>query len=121
MRVALVGPTHPYKGGIAQHTTELAHRLAGRGHEVVIESWSDQYPARLYPGVQRVTEPEMEPFASTRYPLSWRRPDGWPRLGRRLRREVDAVVLVVVTPIQAPAYLGVLAGVGRGSAGGRRG
>ncbi len=121
MRVALVGPTHPYKGGIAQHTTELAHRLAGRGHEVVIESWSDQYPARLYPGVQRVTEPEMAPFAPTRYPLSWRRPDGWARLGRRLRREVDAVVLVVVTPIQAPAYLGVLAGLGRGSAGGRRG
>jgi glycosyltransferase involved in cell wall biosynthesis len=112
-RIAIVGPTHPYKGGIAQHTTELAHRLAARGHDVRIESWSDQYPARLYPGEQRVTAPEMEPFASTGYPLSWRRPDGWLRLGRRLRREVDAVILVVVTPIQAPAYLGVLAGLGR--------
>jgi glycosyltransferase involved in cell wall biosynthesis len=117
MRVAIVGPTHPYKGGIAQHTTELAHRLAARGHDVVIESWSDQYPARLYPGVQRVAEPEMEPFTPTRYPLSWRRPDGWVRLGRRLRREVDAVVLVVVTPIQAPAYLAILTGLRRGGRG----
>jgi glycosyltransferase involved in cell wall biosynthesis len=123
MRVVIVGPTHPYKGGIAQHTTELAHRLAGRGHDVRIESWSAQYPARLYPGRQRVTEPEMEPFPVTAYPLSWRRPDGWLRLGRRLRRDgdLDAVVLVLVSPVQAPAYLGILAGLGavRTHAGGR--
>lgn len=113
MRIAIIGPTHPYKGGIAQHTTELAHRLAARGHEVTIESWSAQYPARLYPGEQRVAEPEMEPFATTRYPLSWRRPDGWFRLGRRLRRTADAVILVVVTPVQAPAYLAILAALRR--------
>jgi len=113
LRIAIVGPTHPYKGGIAQHTTELAHRLAARGHDVRIESWREQYPARLYPGQQRVDAPEMEPFPATGYPLSWRRPDGWIRLGRRLRATADAVIVVVVTPIQAPAYLGVLAGLGR--------
>jgi glycosyltransferase involved in cell wall biosynthesis len=113
MRVAIVGPTHPYKGGIAQHTTELARRLAAHGHQVEIASWSAQYPARLYPGRQKVDTPETAPFAATSYPLSWRRPDSWVRLGRRLRREVDAVVLVVVTPVQAPAYLGILAGIGK--------
>jgi glycosyltransferase involved in cell wall biosynthesis len=113
VRVALIGPTHPYKGGIAQHTTDLAHRLAARGHEVRVLSWSAQYPKRLYPGAQQtVDRPEMPPFPDTTYPLSWRRPDGWPRVGRRLRTQVDAVVLVVVTPIQAPAYLGILRGLG---------
>lgn len=132
MRIAIIGPTHPYKGGIAQHTTELAHRLAARGHEVRIESWSRQYPARLYPGQQRVDTPEGTPFAATSYPLSWRRPDSWFRLGRRLRAPasggpgsgatVDLVVLVVVTPIQAPAYLGILTGLRglRGRSGGGR-
>ncbi|MGF7235342.1 MAG: glycosyltransferase family 4 protein [Frankia sp.] len=117
MRIAIVGPTHPYKGGIAQHTTELARRLAARGHQVEIASWSAQYPARLYPGQQKVDTAEMEPFAATSYPLSWRRPDSWVRLGRRLRRDADAVVLVVVTPIQAPAYLGILSGLGHTRAG----
>ncbi|MCK9902687.1 glycosyltransferase, partial [Frankia sp. Cpl3] len=113
MRIAIIGPTRPYKGGIAQHTTELAHRLTARGHDVRIESWSHQYPARLYPGQQRVDTPEGTPFAATAYPLSWRRPDSWFRLGRRLRRRGPGRrprpaprggggVGVGVTPPQAP-------------------
>ena len=35
MKIALVGPAHPYKGGGARHTTELAHRLAAAGHDVI--------------------------------------------------------------------------------------
>ena len=31
MRIAVVGPTYPYKGGGAAHTTELAHRLRPPG------------------------------------------------------------------------------------------
>jgi D-inositol-3-phosphate glycosyltransferase len=116
MRITIVGPAHPYKGGIAQHTNALAHRLAGAGHDVTIESWSEQYPARLYPGQQKLAAPEGEPFEPTWHPLSWRRPDGWLRLGYRLAGRADAVVLVVVTPIQAPAYLGILAGLRAGRA-----
>jgi glycosyltransferase involved in cell wall biosynthesis len=111
LRIAIVGPAHPYKGGIAQHTTELAYRLAARGHRVRIESWSRQYPARLYPGRQRVPHPETDRCVATAYPLSWRRPDSWLRLGRRLRHTADIVVIVMVAPVQAPAYLGILAGL----------
>lgn len=108
MRIAIVGPTHPYKGGIAQHTTQLAHRLRALGHDVSLESWRRQYPERLYPGQQRVDVPEMPVYPGTTYPLSWNRPDGWWRLGRRLRKQADVVIIVLVSPIQAPA-LAVLA------------
>jgi glycosyltransferase involved in cell wall biosynthesis len=121
MRIALIGPAHPYKGGGARHTTELAHRLAAAGHDVVIESWRAQYPALLYPGRQTVEVPEGEPYPRTRRDLSWRRPDGWLRTGRRLRRGFDAVVFVFIAPVQVPAYLGILAGLrGTGVAGVRR-
>ena len=39
LKVALVGPTHPYKGGVATHTTALAHELTEAGHEVTLVSW----------------------------------------------------------------------------------
>ena len=54
LRVALVGPTHPYKGGVATHTTTLAHELAEAGHDVSLVSWSHLYPSALYPGEQAV-------------------------------------------------------------------
>jgi glycosyltransferase involved in cell wall biosynthesis len=118
LRIAIVGPTFPYKGGGAHHTTELAHRLTAAGHDVVLESWRAQYPAVLYPGQLTISEPEGEPFAGTRRELSWRRPDGWFRTGRRLR-SCDLVVLTVLTPVQVPAYLGILAGLRTGRRGGK--
>jgi glycosyltransferase involved in cell wall biosynthesis len=113
VRIALVGPAHPYKGGGARHTTELAHRLAAAGHDVVIESWRAQYPARLYPGQQTVDVAEGEPYPRTHRRLAWYRPDGWLAAGRRLR-SADLVVFAYLTPLQAPPYLTILAGLALG-------
>jgi glycosyltransferase involved in cell wall biosynthesis len=110
LRIAIVGPTFPYKGGGAHHTTELAHRMTAAGHTVVLESWRAQYPAFLYPGQLTISDPEGEPFPETRWELSWRRPDGWFRTGRRLR-SYDLVVFTVLTSVQVPAYLCILAGL----------
>ena len=112
MRIAVIGPTHPYKGGISQYTTELAHQLTAAGHDVRLESWSHQYPKRLYPGQLTVEKPELPPFPGTHRKLSWRRPDSWYACGRRLR-DHDLVVMVVASPVQMPAYRGILAGLGK--------
>jgi glycosyltransferase involved in cell wall biosynthesis len=111
VKIAIIGPAHPYKGGGARHTTELAHRLAAAGHDVIIESWRAQYPARLYPGQQTVNVPEGEPYPRTRRRLAWYRPDGWLAEGRRLRA-ADLVVFAYLTPLQAPPYLAIMSRLG---------
>ena len=116
MRIALIGPAHPYKGGGARHTTELAHRLAAAGHDVVIESWRAMYPAALYPGMQTVEEAEGEPYPLTRRLLDWRRPDGWLRTGLLLRGRCDLAVFAFLAPVQVPAYLVIMRGMRRGGA-----
>lgn len=105
LSVALVGPTHPYKGGIAQHTTILAHNLTSVGYDVEIVSWRRQYPRLLYPGDLYVPEgrPEITPYPRTSYVLAWNNPATWVREAQRLRRR-DVVVFVIVNPIQAIAY-----------------
>jgi glycosyltransferase involved in cell wall biosynthesis len=106
VRIAIVGPAHPYKGGSAQHTTSLAHQLSATGHETTLLTWRAQYPRLLYPGQLTVDQPEVELFPHTEWPLAWYRPDGWWLTGKRLAaRRFDAVVLSVFTPIQVPAYL----------------
>ncbi|MBD3785111.1 MAG: glycosyltransferase, partial [Micrococcales bacterium] len=121
MRVALVGPTHPFKGGVAAHTTTLAHELAEAGHDVTLVSWSHLYPAFLYPGEQAVPggAPDVEPFPRTLRVLSWARPDTWLRAGRRLR-EFDVVVVVHVVPAVVPAHLALLRAAGAGGGRGPR-
>jgi len=111
--VAVVGPTHPYKGGVAAHTTALATQLAAAGHETDLVSWSHLYPARLYPGEQAVPDgvPDLPPYPRTTRPLSWARPDSWLRTGRRLR-DYDLVLLVHVIPAVVPAHLALLKALG---------
>jgi glycosyltransferase involved in cell wall biosynthesis len=116
VKIGIVGPTHPYKGGVAAHTTQTAHELAAAGHDVQLISWSRLYPNRLYPGEQAVPDggPDLPPFAATTRPLRWDRPGSWWSAGRSLRG-FDLVVIVVVVPVQVPALLTLVRAVRRGS------
>jgi len=112
--VALVGPTHPYTGGIAQHTTRLALELEGQGHQVRVESWSAQYPKALYPGPDRVPRgaPEVGLPSRVHEDLAWFNPVSWWLVGQRLRTQ-DVVVLSIPTPFHAVPYLVLLTALGR--------
>lgn len=123
LKIAIVGPTHPYKGGVASHTTTLAHELEAAGHDVTLVSWSHLYPSFFYPGEQSVPssgDPDVPPFPRTVRALSWARPDSLVRAGRRLR-DVDLIVVVHVIPPVVPLHLTLLraAGVGRTALTGR--
>ncbi|TQM06129.1 glycosyltransferase family 4 protein [Pseudonocardia kunmingensis] len=104
MRLTLIGPAFPWRGGIPLLTTELAHRLAADGHHVRVRTWTRQGPARLLPAQRHpLTAPEARPFPTVDEPLSWRNPLDWVRTGRRAGAESDLVVLVFYTTVQAPA------------------
>ncbi len=49
MRICLVGPAHPYRGGISHFTQMLARELE-TAHDVRIVGYSRLYPALLFPG-----------------------------------------------------------------------
>jgi glycosyltransferase involved in cell wall biosynthesis len=105
MKIAIVGPAHPYKGGIAQHATALAHHLAEKKHEVDIISWKAQYPF-FYPGEQFVAndKPEIPLFDHTIRVLSWRNPFGWIKWAFRLRHFDQVIFVWWVPTIQGPVY-----------------
>lgn len=102
--IVLVGPTHPYTGGISQHSTRLALELEKAGHEVVVESWRAQYPARLYPGTATVPdgEPEIGIPRQVVTTLAWYSPVSWFLAGRRHRG--SRIVLSIPTAFHAVPY-----------------
>jgi len=50
MRLLILGPGHPFRGGIAGTTTDLVLAMRARGHHVEFFTPHRQYPGWLYPG-----------------------------------------------------------------------
>lgn len=77
MKVAIVGPVYPYRGGIAHFTTQLVENLKQEAHDVFVYSFKRQYPAWLYPGKtdkdtsQKVKAVEAEFLLDPLNPFSW--------------------------------------------------
>jgi len=77
MRVCLVGPAYPYRGGIAHFTAMLAREFR-KDHEVLLVNFSRMYPSFLFPGKTQYDEsPSALRVDSKRVvdsvnPLSWR-------------------------------------------------
>ncbi|WP_158665611.1 glycosyltransferase family 4 protein [Pontimonas salivibrio] len=115
-QITLVGPTHPYTGGISQHNTRLALELEQRGISVSVESWKSQYPSWLYPGQARVAmdAPEVGIPAVVEQRLTWFSPLTWWRAGKRARSSA-IVAFSVPTPFHAVPYLVMLRALGRGA------
>jgi D-inositol-3-phosphate glycosyltransferase len=105
LRIVIVGPTHPYSGGIATHTTSLAHRLVQAGHTVRLMSWKAQYPKFLRSGTTRVPvdQPEVAPFPGATERLAWYDPFSWIRAGVQMRK-ADLVLVTGVTPYHSVPY-----------------
>lgn len=78
--IALFGPIAPWRGGIAQYTTQL-HRALRAQPEVTLQtiSFKRQYPSFLYPGRsetephQAMREADVSYVIDIYNPLSWRR------------------------------------------------
>ena len=102
LRILLVGPAPPFRGGIAHHTAEL-HRTLGPLARVTLHSYHRQYPKFLYPGRSDV-DPAARPIDGVHYDLDCLNPWTWLKVGR-LARDSDALCLPWWTQFWAPHYL----------------
>ena len=103
MRVAIVGPSHPLRGGIAQHNAVVARALIQRGHEARIFGFLRLYPRLLFPGTTELDESDAPIDAPSEQTLVGSRPHTWLRTAWRLRRwEPDVVVLSHWHPFFVP-------------------
>lgn len=77
-RLVLIGPTYPFRGGIAHYTTLLCRTLRQK-HEVKFISFTRQYPKLLFPGKSDrdtshspVRVDEVDYLIDSLNPLTWR-------------------------------------------------
>lgn len=104
MRIAMVGPIYPFKGGIAQYTGAMSGNLK-KAHEVRVFSFSMLYPKALYKHEQRDYENKTFAFDDVEYDLNSINPVSWYRTAAAINRyRPDAVIVQWWHPWFAPCY-----------------
>jgi glycosyltransferase involved in cell wall biosynthesis len=108
VKISIIGPTYPYRGGIAHYTTLLVKHLLERGHSAKLYSYTRMYPRLLFPG-----KTDKDPSASTlRVPCEYIvdpiNPLSWWRVFRRVRRDdPDLLVLQWWVPYWTPSLAAI--------------
>lgn len=104
MKITVIGPTYPFRGGIAHYTTLLTHHLRQR-HEVRLISYLKQYPKWLYPG-NTAMDPSPDSSAlqiDCDRVLTPMNPLTWLRTYRMIKNDApDLLILQWWTPFWSP-------------------
>ena len=104
MKICIVGPTWPFRGGIAHYTTLLVKHLRER-HQVRFISMLKQYPKFLYPGNtamdpspdSSVLKIECDRVLTPMNPLTW-----WKAYQIIRQEDPDLLILQWWTPFFSP-------------------
>ena len=115
MRIVILGPAHPYRGGLASIMETMAREYRRRGDEVKVYTFSLQYPSLLFPGKSQTVDTPAPSDIHIERIVNTCNPFNWVRVGLRLRRErPDMVLMKYWTPFMAPCF-GTIARIARGN------
>lgn len=94
MKIVIIGPAHPLRGGLASYNERLAKEFQLQGHTVNIYTFSLQYPGFLFPGTtQYSTEPAPDNL-SINVCINSVNPFNWIKIGNRLKKELPDIIVV---------------------------
>lgn len=103
-RIGLLGPLHPWRGGLAQYLGLLGEALESHA-TVRAVTFTRQYPGLLFPGTSQLDPDAPRPGFPTDALLDSIGPWTWPRAARRLESFAPgALVLKWWMPFFAPAF-----------------
>lgn len=108
MKIVLMGPAYPLRGGIAQYLAVLYEKLRDAGHDVHFVSFIKQFPTWLFPGK---TQLEHSEHVIDVHPTAKFAPLGvlsWRRTAKEIaRHDPDLVVFKWWMPFFGPGYWAV--------------
>lgn len=109
MKIAVVGPAYPIRGGISHYTTYLCKALKEKGHEVKLFSFSRLYPSIIFPGTsQEDTGSREKIFFDSKRSIDSINPLTWRSTSRKIKEFGPGLVIFQWwTPLFLPPYLAI--------------
>lgn len=104
MRIIVIGPTAPYKGGISHYNTLLCKTLSKR-HKIELISWKRRYPKFLYPAEQLDNESKKRISSDARFILDCLNPLTWLKVFFIIKnKKPDLLIFHWVSPFHSPVF-----------------
>jgi D-inositol-3-phosphate glycosyltransferase len=113
MKVVLLGPAHPYRGGLASYNERLARQFINEGNETEILTFTLQYPGFFFPGKTQFTGNKAPEGIKITRILNSVNPFNWIKTGYRIRKASPDILLIKYWhPFMAPC-LGTVARIAK--------
>jgi len=94
MKITILGPAHPYRGGIAALNERLARQLVDEGNEVNIVSFTVQYPKFLFPGKTQFSEQKTTFNFPIKREINSVNPFNWLKVGWKIKKSRPEMLIV---------------------------
>ncbi len=113
-KIILLGTTWPFRGGgISTFNERLTKALINAGDEVIIYTFSLQYPSFLFPGKTQLSDQPAPEGLEIRIKVNSVNPFNWIAVGREIKQlKPDLLLVRYWTPFMAPC-LGTIARICR--------
>ncbi|HEY4965678.1 MAG TPA: glycosyltransferase [Puia sp.] len=104
MKVIIIGPAWPLRGGLASFDQRLCKAFQEEGHDCSIYSFSLQYPGFLFPGTTQYSTDAPPVGTLIHSVINSINPFNWLLIGRRLKKEIPELIVVRYwLPFMGPA------------------
>lgn len=104
MKIVMVGPVYPYKTGLSYYVGLLYKQLK-QENDVVLLSYSMQYPKILYKKPQKDYKDDVVKIEEAEFILNSANPFSWLSVAKRIKKEqADLVIFQWLHPYFAPCY-----------------
>jgi len=112
-KIVILGPAHPFRGGIAAFTDRMALALVDAGYDVEVFTFTLQYPSFLFPGKTQFSDAKAPTAFKITRAFSSINPWSWIRLGMKIRKMRPEILIVKFwLPFMGPS-LGTIARIVR--------
>lgn len=104
MKVIILGPAYPYRGGLAAFNERLAREYRKAGHQVKLYTFSLQYPSLFFPGKTQLSQSEPPADLEIVRMVNTVNPLSWAKVGKSISAEKpDLLIVRYWLPLMAPA------------------
>lgn len=103
MKVVILGSAYPLRGGLAAYNERIAREYIAQGHEVIIYTFSLQYPDFLFPGQTQYSNQPAPEKLEIRVKVNSINPFNWIIVGREIKAlNADLMIVKFWLPFMAP-------------------